>query len=79
MRFLERLFRRNPARAAARKPELSSAPERLAEAVSALHQLEIERLARADPCYGKDEEERIIWRELIDLEMQELYEQSGRH
>jgi len=52
--------------------------KRLAEEFAMLQELEFEREDRGDPWYGKATEERIIWRELFDLELQEVDEQIGR-
>lgn len=77
MQFLTGLFKRRPGSASRPKQEAASAAQRLSEAFAALQRLQIERDARADPRYGKDEEERIVWRELLELEMQELHEHFG--
>lgn len=77
MHFLTTLFKRKHKSISTPKTEAASAAERLAEAFAVLQQLEIERVSRADPRHRKDEEELIIWRELFDLEMQELHEQFG--
>ncbi len=78
MQFLMRLFRRKPKSASTPEQEPASVAQRLAEAFAVIQNLEVERDFRADPFYGKDEEERIIWRELFDLEMQQLHEHFGR-
>jgi len=44
--------------------------ERLAEAGACLERLDGERSSSGDPGLGKEIEERIIWRELLDLELQ---------
>jgi hypothetical protein len=49
--------------------------ERLAKAVAYLERLDVERFAHGDPNLGKSIEERIIWRELLDLELQDFDEQ----
>ena len=56
----------------------SPAQKRLAEAFSYLERLTLERAYRQDPAFGKFLEERIIWRELLDLELQEIDENIGR-
>jgi hypothetical protein len=52
--------------------------ERLAKAVAYLERLDVERFAHGKPSLGKSIEERIIWRELLDLELQEFDEQTER-
>ena len=52
--------------------------ERLAKAGAYLEGLEEERAGRADPTLGKAIEKRIIWRELLDLELQEFDEEIER-
>ena len=49
--------------------------ERLAKAVAYLERLDVERFSHGDPNLGRSIEERIIWRELLDLELQEFDEQ----
>lgn len=48
----------------------SAASLRLAAAKHAIERIDAERQRRGDPAFGKAEEERIVWRELIDLELQ---------
>ncbi len=43
--------------------------ERLALAVAFLQRLSVERLSCGDPCFCKPLEERIVQRELLDLEL----------
>ena len=52
--------------------------QRLAEAVGRLERLDAERERRGNPRFGKTAEARIIWGELIELELQEIDEQVGR-
>lgn len=52
--------------------------KRLASAVACLDRLVCERLDRGDPQFGKEVEERIVWRELLDLEFQEFDEEIER-
>jgi len=52
--------------------------QRLSEAVARLEQIDAERERRADARYGKTAENRIVWSELIELEVQEIDEQVGR-
>ena len=50
--------------------------ERLAEAAASLERIDHERES-GDPMFGKVLEERIVWRELRDLELQEFDEQTS--
>ena len=64
-------------------PERASQPvcatqERLAEAFACLEKLERQRADERYPFFGKFLEERIIWRELLELELQGVDEQSER-
>ena len=52
--------------------------KRLAKAAACLERLDAERACCRDPNLGKGMEERIIWRELLDLELQEFDEQIER-
>ena len=52
--------------------------ERLAKAVACLECLDEERAACGHPYLGKSMEERIIWRELLELELQEFDEKIER-
>lgn len=51
---------------------------RLAEAVEYLEKLEQQRIALQNPGFGRAVEERIIWRELLELELQMVDEQINR-
>jgi hypothetical protein len=51
---------------------------RLSDAVGQLERMESERVRCRDRRYGKRAEERIIWNELLDLELQEIDEQIQR-
>ncbi len=46
--------------------------QRMAEEVARLERLDAERERRGDSRFGMTTEDRIIWRELIDLELQEI-------
>jgi hypothetical protein len=59
-------------------PATDAAKQRLSEAVARLEHLDAERKRRADAAFGKATESRIVWSELIDLEMQELDQQVNR-
>ena len=59
------------------QPAGSATQKRLVEAFSCLQRLELERAYRQDPVFCKFLEERIIWRELLDLELQEIDEKIG--
>jgi len=52
--------------------------ERLVKAAACLEGLERERSSCGDPILGKAIEKRIVWRELLDLELQDFDEQIGR-
>ena len=52
--------------------------QRLAEAFSLLESVQLDRMYRRDSLFSRLVEERIIWRELIDLELQEADEQIER-
>jgi hypothetical protein len=52
--------------------------ERLAEAAACLERLHHERACAGDPILGNAIEKRIIWRELLDLELQDFDEQNER-
>jgi hypothetical protein len=52
--------------------------QRLAEEKACLEQLDAERAQRGDSSYGKATEDRIVWSELIDLELQDIDEQVRR-
>lgn len=80
MKFFSILFGRQPKRAIPESSgEFASAvSRRLREEFALLQELEFERDLRADRSYGQATEDRIIWRELFDLELQELDEQITR-
>ena len=48
--------------------------KRLSEAKESLDYLEAERSQRGDPEFGKLTEQQIIWRELLELELQDAEE-----
>jgi hypothetical protein len=52
--------------------------QRLAEEKAYLEHLDLERVHRGDPSFNKTIEERIIWGELLELELQEVDEQIER-
>ncbi len=52
--------------------------ERLAAARARLDLLELERSRSGDPLLGRAVEQRIVWRELLDLELQDVDEQIER-
>jgi len=56
----------------------SAVRQRLAEEKARLEDLDAERACRGDSAFGKATEERIIWGELLDLELQDIDEQVGR-
>ncbi len=51
---------------------------RLADEKSRLDGLDAERESRGDPGLGKVREDRIVWHELIELELQDIEEQVTR-
>jgi hypothetical protein len=57
---------------------MHTARERLAEAVARLERIGAERERRGDSRFGRTAENRIIWGELIELELQEIDEQVNR-
>ena len=48
--------------------------DRLSEAKESLDYLDLERDHRDDPAFGKLIEQQIIWRELLELELQDAEE-----
>jgi hypothetical protein len=52
--------------------------QRLAEEKACLDYLDLERSRAGDPNFGKTLEDKTIWRELLDLEVQEADERM-RH
>ncbi len=48
--------------------------DRLSEANESLDYLDLEREHRDDPAFGKLIEQQIIWRELLELELQDAEE-----
>jgi hypothetical protein len=51
---------------------------RLTEQLARLEQLDAERERRGDSRFGKSTEDRIVWGELIELELQDIDEQVSR-
>lgn len=52
--------------------------KRLAEAFDCLQRLDEQRAMGGDPRFGRFVEDRILWRELLELELQEIDEQIER-
>ncbi len=52
--------------------------QRLVRGFSRLQDIQLVRNHRQDPHFGKILEERIIWRELLELEVQDVDEQIER-
>ena len=52
--------------------------ERLMRGFYCLQNIQLVRNHRQDPHFGKAVEERIIWRELLELELQDVDEQIER-
>jgi hypothetical protein len=70
-----------PAGADQAKPEACAAKtirQRLAEERACLEDLDAERDRRGDAAFGKTIEDRIVWGELLELELQEIDEQVSR-
>jgi hypothetical protein len=61
-------------------PQVPTCPtrQRLMQAFSSLEDIQLVRSHRQDPSFGKSAEARIIWWELIDLELQDVDEQIER-
>jgi len=57
---------------------MQASRRRLAEAVACLERLDGERERLGDSRYGKTTENRIIWGELVELELQEIDEHMRR-
>jgi len=51
---------------------------RLAEGKACLERLDAERACRGDSGFGRTTEDRIVWGELLDLELQDIDEQVSR-
>jgi hypothetical protein len=52
--------------------------QRLVQGFSRLQDIQLVRNHRQDPYFGKTIEERIVWRELLELELQDVDEQIER-
>jgi len=78
MHFFRNPFRRKHDRATANDQIASPVAQRLAQEFALLRELELERTLSGNPSYGRGAEDRIIWRELFDLELQEVDEQISR-
>jgi len=64
-------------------PPLEESPicqnhRRLMRAFCLLEEIQLARNLRGDLLYGKAVEERIVWRELLDLELQDADDQVER-
>ena len=83
MRIFENLFPKKQSRTPAEEdPKFHHASpigQRLADEFAFLEEIEFQRNFRGDPSYRKTAEERIVWRELFDLELQELDQQNLLH
>lgn len=77
MNFKKSLLSRFRAQKQAKPPE-SAVCQRLLEECMYLERLELHRSALEDSTFGRIIEERIIWRELLDLELQNVDEQIER-
>lgn len=52
--------------------------QRLAEGRARLERIAAERDGRNDPDFGRTSEDRIVWRELLELELQDVDEEVNR-
>ena len=55
-----------------------AARSRIEQAFSHLQNIQFARDNRKDPYFGRSTENRIVWRELLELELQEVEEQFAR-
>ena len=62
----------------AKKVRTDPTYNRLLKGANQLENIELVRNHRNNPYFGKSLEERIIWRELIELELQDVDEQMER-
>jgi hypothetical protein len=53
-------------------------PDRLRDEAARLERLDLERERLGDSRFGQFSEDRIVWSELIELELQEVDEQVNR-
>ncbi len=60
------------------RPAICPTRQRLARAFSRLQNIGMVRNHREDPTFEKAAEERIIWRELLEMELQHVDEQMER-
>jgi hypothetical protein len=60
------------------EPSASDTRQRLSQGQAELERLESERRRRGDPRLGKSVEDRIIWGELLELEIQNIDERVSR-
>ena len=60
------------------KCRASTTRQRLAEEKTCLEHLDAERAYRGDSGFGQTTEDRIVWGELLDLELQDIDEQARR-
>lgn len=52
--------------------------DRLTEAKASLDYLDAERLRRADPDFGRRLEDKVIWRELLELKLEDAEDRISR-
>ncbi len=57
---------------------IGAARRRLAESFVRLQDIDLARMEGGDPQYAQPLENRIVWRELIELELQEIDEQIAK-
>jgi len=61
-----------------RKCKMEAIRERLAAAEAFLEDLDVERELRGDSGFGRSAEDRVVWAELLELELQDIDEQVSR-
>jgi hypothetical protein len=75
---IESLFPRTRTTTEQPSPEGSPIRRRLAEQKARLDSLAAQRERRGDSGFGMSTEERIVWAELLELELQDIDEQVSR-
>jgi hypothetical protein len=80
MIWRNRLCTLNPWGADTQRVRVPDSPshQRLAQAFSCIQDIQAERDHRGNPRFGKYLEHRLVWRELIELELYELDEHIER-
>jgi hypothetical protein len=62
-----------------RESQMDAIRQRLAEEKVCLDSLDSERKRRGDSSFGRATEDRVIWRELLELELQAIDEKNQSH